>query len=121
MESKSIKVPGPSHPITIEPNPARVIVSIAGRVVANTRQALTLREASYRPVQYIPRKDVDMMLLEHSGHQTYCPYKGNCAYYSIPIGGSRSVNAVWAYEAPLRGGRADQESRCLLPRSCRRD
>ena len=100
METKSIKLPGPNHPITIEPNPARVTVSIAGRIVADTRQALTLKEASYRPVQYIPRKDVNMTLLERSDHQTYCPYKGDCAYYSIPVGGDRSVNAVWTYEAP---------------------
>ena len=100
METKSIKLPGPNHPITIEPNSARVTVSVAGRIVADTRQALTLKEASYRPVQYIPRQDVDMTLLERSDHQTYCPFKGDCAYYSIPSGGHRSVNAVWTYEEP---------------------
>jgi uncharacterized protein (DUF427 family) len=100
METKSIKLPGPDHPITIEPNSARVTVSVAGRIIADTREALTLKEASYRPVQYIPRKDVDMSLLVRSDHQTYCPYKGDCGYYSVPIGGHRSVNAVWTYEAP---------------------
>jgi uncharacterized protein (DUF427 family) len=100
MEAKLVKLPSPSHPITIEPNPARVTVSVAGRIIADTRQALTLREASYRPVQYIPRKDVDMTLLERSDHQTYCPYKGDCAYYSIPVGGQSSANAVWTYERP---------------------
>jgi len=99
-ESKSIKLPGPNHPITIEPNPARVTVTVAGRVIADTRNALTLREAGYAAVQYIPRQDVDMMLLKRTDHYTYCPYKGDCAYYSIPLGGKRSVNAVWTYEAP---------------------
>ena len=98
--TKPVRVPGPDHPITIEPNPARVVVSIAGRVIADTREALTLREASYPAVQYIPRKDVDMSLLERTDHGTYCPYKGECAYYSIPTGGERSQNAVWTYEAP---------------------
>jgi uncharacterized protein (DUF427 family) len=98
--ARSMKVPGPDHPISIEPNPARVTVSIAGRTVADTRGALTLREASYGPVQYIPRKDVDMTLLERTDHHTYCPYKGDCAYFSIPLVGERSVNAVWTYEAP---------------------
>ena len=97
---KAIKVPGPDHPITIERNPKRVVVKIPGRVVAETRDALTLREASYPPVQYIPRRDVDMSLLERTDHQIYCPYKGDCAYFSIPVGGARSTNAVWAYEAP---------------------
>jgi uncharacterized protein (DUF427 family) len=99
--AKAMKVPGPEHPITIEKNPARVVVSVAGRVVADTRAALTLREAAYKPVQYIPRGDVDMSLLARTDHTTYCPYKGDCAYYSIPLGGERSVNAVWSYEAPF--------------------
>ena len=76
MTPKPIKLPGPDHPITIAPNPKRVVVSIAGRVVADTRAALTLREAGYRAVQYIPRKDVDMSLLQRTDHATYCPYKG---------------------------------------------
>jgi uncharacterized protein (DUF427 family) len=99
--TKTVKLPGPDHPITVEPNPARVLVSVAGRVIADTRKALTLREASYPGVQYIPRKDVDMALLERTDHATYCPYKGECAYYSIPVGGKRSANAVWTYEDPF--------------------
>jgi uncharacterized protein (DUF427 family) len=101
MTAKPTKLPGADHPITIECNPARLVVSVAGRVIADTREALTLREASYPAVQYIPRKDVDMALLERMEHRTYCPYKGDCTYYSIPIGGERSANAVWTYEAPF--------------------
>jgi uncharacterized protein (DUF427 family) len=101
MTAKTVKLPGADHPITIERNPARIVVTIAGRVVADTRAALTLREASYAPVQYIPREDVDMALLARSDHATYCPYKGDCAYYSIPLGGEGSINAVWSYEAPF--------------------
>jgi uncharacterized protein (DUF427 family) len=100
MATRPIRQPGPEHPITIEPSRARITVTVAGRVVADSRKALTLREASYPPVQYIPRADVAMALLERTAHQTYCPYKGDCAYYSIPLGGERSVNAVWTYEAP---------------------
>jgi uncharacterized protein (DUF427 family) len=100
MKDKPVKLPGPDHPITIEPNAARVVVSIAGHVIADTRDSLTLREAEYPEVHYIPRKDVQMSLLERTDHATYCPYKGDCAYYSIPIGGDKSTNAVWTYEAP---------------------
>jgi uncharacterized protein (DUF427 family) len=98
--AKPVKTPGPDHPIAIERNPARVIVSIAGRVVADTREALSLREATYPAVHYIPRKDVDMALLARTDHSSYCPYKGDCSYFSIPLGGERSANAVWSYEAP---------------------
>jgi uncharacterized protein (DUF427 family) len=97
---KPIKEPGPDHPISIGHNPNRVLISVAGRVIVDTREALTLREASYPAVQYIPRKDVDMALLERTNHATYCPYKGDCAYFSIPFGGERSINAVWTYEDP---------------------
>ncbi|MEW6339082.1 MAG: DUF427 domain-containing protein [Pseudomonadota bacterium] len=97
---KPVKVPGPDHPITIEPNPAHIVVKLGGKVIADTREALTLREAAYPPVLYIPRRDVDMTLLERTEHATYCPYKGDCAYFSIPAGGARSVNAVWTYEKP---------------------
>ncbi len=100
MTVKAIKTPGADHPITIEANPARVVVTVAGRIVADSRNALTLREASYPAVQYVPREDVDMSLLERTDHGTYCPYKGDCAYFSIPTGGKRAVNAVWSYEAP---------------------
>jgi uncharacterized protein (DUF427 family) len=99
-KAKTVKVPESDHPITIERNAHRVIVTIAGRVVADTREALTLREASYPAVQYVPRKNVDMTLLERTDHVTYCPYKGDCAYYSIPLGGERSINAVWTYANP---------------------
>lgn len=99
MSDKPRKIPGPDHPITIERNPARVTVTVAGRVIADTRNALILSEASYPPVQYIPRADVDMSLLERTQHATYCPYKGDCSYYSIPSGGTKSANAVWTYEA----------------------
>ena len=98
--TKTIKIPGPDHPITIERNPKRVVVSIDGRVLADSRDALILREAGYPPVQYIPRNDVDMTLLERSTHVTYCPYKGDCAYYDIVSGGEHTMNAVWTYEAP---------------------
>jgi uncharacterized protein (DUF427 family) len=99
MAEKARKIPGPDHPITIEHNPAHITVTVGGQVIADTRAALMLREASYPAVAYIPRKDVNMSLLERTQHSTYCPYKGDCSYYSIPGGGARSVNAVWTYEA----------------------
>jgi uncharacterized protein (DUF427 family) len=91
MAYRPIKVPGPDYPITVEANSSRVVVKVGGRVIADTGDALTLREASYPPVQYIPRRDVDMAVLSRSEHTTYCP----------PAGGDRSLNAVWTYETPF--------------------
>jgi uncharacterized protein (DUF427 family) len=95
-----MKIPGPDHPITVAPNRNRVRVRFAGRVIADTTRALTLAETSYRPVQYIPRADVDMGLLARTTHTTHCPYKGDAAYYSIAADGRTAENAVWTYEQP---------------------
>ena len=100
MSSKPVKIPGPDHPITIEPQAGRVIVKAGGKIVADTRNALRLKEASYPAVLYIPRMDANLSLLERTQHATYCPYKGDCSYYSIPGGGDKARNAVWTYESP---------------------
>jgi uncharacterized protein (DUF427 family) len=100
MPDKPVLQPGPDHPITVTPNPARVVVRVGDRVLADTTDALELREANYPPVQYVPRKDVDLDALERTDHLTYCPYKGESAYYSITAGEGAAENAVWTYEAP---------------------
>ena len=100
MLEKVIKKPGPDHPITIERNPNRVVVTVAGNVIADTTKALVLREARYGAVQYIPREDVNMALLKRSQTQSYCPYKGDASYFGIPVGGERSIDAIWTYETP---------------------
>ena len=97
---KLIKTPDAAHPISIEHNPNRVRVFAGGKMIAETNAALTVREAAYPPVQYVPRGDVDMSLLERTDHSSYCPYKGDAAYYSIAGGGERAANAVWTYEQP---------------------
>ncbi|TQS45188.1 DUF427 domain-containing protein [Cryptosporangium phraense] len=100
MADKPVLQPGPDHPITVTPNHNRVIVTVAGKVVADTRNALTLQESTYPPVQYVPLEDVDQSLLERTSTETYCPYKGDASYYSIPLGGDKSTDAVWEYQSP---------------------
>ena len=114
-QEKRMKIPGPEHPISIEANPARVVVTVGGKVIADTDAALTLREASYPAVQYIPRRDVDMAALVRSEHTTYCPYKGDASYYSIPAGGDRSRNAVWSYETPFEAMKQIREYVAFYP------
>jgi uncharacterized protein (DUF427 family) len=115
MADKPVKVPGPDHPINIQPNAKRIVVTVAGKVIADTRAALTLKEATYPGVQYIPRKDVNMSLLSRTEHGTYCPYKGDCNYFSIPAGGERSTNAVWTYEAPYAAVAAIKDHVAFYP------
>lgn len=96
-----MKEPGPDHPISIEPNPRRVRVTFAGRTIADTRRALTLRETTYKPVFYIPREDVEMAALVRTSHASHCPYKGDASYFSISVNGRTAENAVWSYETPF--------------------
>src|SRR4051794_20153762 len=92
------------HPIRIVPNPNRVRVRLGDKMVVDTRGALTLFEASYPGVQYVPRADADMSLMRRTAHTTHCPHKGDAAYYTIEAGGRTAENAVWTYEQPLAGG-----------------
>jgi uncharacterized protein (DUF427 family) len=115
MQTKPVLTPGPDHPITITPNPERIVITLQGRVIADTHHALTLQEASYPPVHYIPRSDVDMGLLHATPHTTYCPYKGDCSYFSIPLGGERSVDAVWSYERPYEAVAAIKDHLAFYP------
>ena len=97
---RTVKIPGPDHPITITPSTAHIVITVGGQTIVDTHKALTLQEASYPPVHYIPRADVRLDLLERTQHQTWCPYKGECSYYSITPGATKSVNAIWTYETP---------------------
>lgn len=94
------KNPGPDHPITIEPNPARVVVKVGDRVVADSTAALSLRESTYPAVSYLPLADVDQTLLRPTDTQTYCPYKGDASYYSIDLPDGELTDVIWTYEQP---------------------
>lgn len=96
-----MKLPGPDHPIRIARNGKRVRVKFGGKVIADTMRALSLKEASYPPVNYIPREDADMGALARTAHHSHCPYKGEASYFAIVVDGRRADNAVWSYEQPF--------------------
>ncbi|GGP20173.1 DUF427 domain-containing protein [Silvimonas iriomotensis] len=100
MPERTVRIPGPDHPITLTREGQHVLIKALGHTLVDTRNAITLREASYPPVYYIPREDVDMGLLARSSHETWCPYKGECHYYNIAADAERGLNAVWTYETP---------------------
>jgi uncharacterized protein (DUF427 family) len=114
-KAKEIKIPGPDHPITISPAEGRVRVTVAGRIVAESTRALRLEEMGHLRVYYLPRSDADMSLLVRTTHCTYCPYKGDCTYYSIPIGGTKSEYAVWTYEKPYEAVAGIREYLAFYP------
>ena len=99
--TRTVKIPDATHPITVRPTGAHVTVRVGGTVVAETDGALSLAEASYPVVQYIPLGDVDQSLLERTTTQTYCPYKGDASYYSLKTqDGDLEADLIWAYEHP---------------------
>lgn len=98
---KIMKLPGPDHPISITPNPKRIRVSVGDTVIAETTHALTLKEAKYPAVQYVPRGDARMDLLKRTERVTHCPYKGDANYFSIVADGKVLDNSIWTYETPF--------------------
>lgn len=98
--TREMMIPGPDHPITVEPSSDRVIVQAGGAILADSMATLVLREADYPPVRYIPLTDVDQSLLAPSDTSTYCPYKGEASYRSITTEPSGGEDAVWFYDQP---------------------
>jgi uncharacterized protein (DUF427 family) len=105
LREEWMSAPRSEHPITVSTNGHRVRVVLGGFIVAETTRALTLQEASLAPVQYIPREDVRMDLLEPTAHRTRCPYKGEASYFKVTAGGLERDNAAWSYEEPLAAAR----------------
>jgi uncharacterized protein (DUF427 family) len=95
-----MKIPGPDHPITLEPAAKRWRAFFAGHVIADSAGAIVLREADYPPRVYFPRGDVEMAYMGRTDHTTHCPYKGDAAYYTVLMDGEFAENAVWTYEQP---------------------
>jgi uncharacterized protein (DUF427 family) len=95
-----MKIPGPDHPISITPASRRVRAKVGGHVIADTAEAVILKEATYPAVPYLPRDDVEMGFLSKTDHHTYCPYKGEASYYNLHIDGELRENVVWSYEDP---------------------
>ena len=99
--TKEIKVPDANHPISIDAGAVRVVARVGDTVIADTNAALTLREAAYPPVHYIPLDDVVPGTLRASTSDSYCPYKGDASYYDVVLpGGNELADAVWTYQAP---------------------
>ncbi len=102
MPAAQPKIPDPNHPITISPSRNRVRVRFGDEVIADTSDALDLKESTYPVVHYIPRSAVEMNRLVKTDHSTHCPYKGDASYFSILAkDGTRIENAVWSYETPF--------------------
>ena len=90
-------------------------VHFNGRIIADSRSALTLREASLPEVHYIPREDADMTVFQRTSHRTHCPFKSDAAYYTLKVDGRVAENAAWTYEDPYPGVAAIRNHLAFYP------
>jgi uncharacterized protein (DUF427 family) len=100
MTTRTRLEPGPDHPITIAPTGRHVVVRVRDKVIAESDRALTLEEANYGPVQYMPLADVEPAVLRPTDHETYCPYKGEASYYTVKTPAGELENVIWVYREP---------------------
>ena len=91
----------PDHSVSVEPMKGRVRVTRGGLVLADSENALILREANYPPVIYVPRSDVSMEALEPNPKTTHCPFKGDAEYFDITGGGEPIAGGAWSYATPF--------------------
>ena len=89
------------HTVTTEPIEGLVTAMWGGQVVAESRNALLLRETGLAPVTYFPMEDVRMDMMYRTEHHSTCPFKGDASYWGIDAGWRRVDNIAWAYEDPL--------------------
>jgi uncharacterized protein (DUF427 family) len=101
MTSSPAFASNPGHTINISSEPERVVVRFKGEVVADTKRALRLQEASYPSVLYIPRDDIKAEHFIETSHQTKCPFKGTARYWTLTGKGGEAANSVWGYDNPF--------------------
>jgi uncharacterized protein (DUF427 family) len=110
-----MKIPGPDHPITLEAASRRARAAFLGHVIADTDDAIILREASYPPVYYFPKNDVEMSFFAKTEHRTHCPYKGDASYWTAMIDGQVAENVAWSYEDPFPSAMAIRDMIAFYP------
>jgi uncharacterized protein (DUF427 family) len=98
--AKTRLIPDETHPITVGASAGQVRVRAGETIVADTAQSLTLQESTYPPVAYVPLSAIDPALLRPSDTETYCPYKGDAAYYDLVTPDGVIEDAAWTYAAP---------------------
>ena len=66
---------------------------------------MLLIEDSHYPLLYVPIADVNLDVLIPNTHTSFCPRKGNAAYWDFQYQGKTIANIAWAYLEPIAGAR----------------
>ncbi len=91
----------PNHTITVEPLDGVVNVKFGDVVIASSKRASVLREASYKPVIYIPFEDIYFAHLAQTATTSHCPFKGDASYWRVTGAGESEKDVMWAYQHPF--------------------
>ncbi len=91
------------RPPVAAPTDERVVVLVAGAVVADSRRAVRVLETSHPPVYYVPRQDVVADHVRPVSRRTVCEWKGEATYLDIVVGSEVRRSAAWTYPDPAPG------------------
>lgn len=99
-------MPGPDHPLRFEPATTRWRARYENHVIADSDEAVVLREADFPAAVYFPREAVAMEYMSVSPRGSHCPYKGQATLYSLMMDGFLAEDAAKSYEAPYPAAEA---------------
>ncbi|MGB0098573.1 MAG: DUF427 domain-containing protein [Solirubrobacteraceae bacterium] len=88
----------PFHRIEIVHSSRHVRVERGSEVLAESTSPYLLFEAPLPVRYYLPPQDVATDLLRPSATRTFCAYKGQASYWSLPD----EDDIAWSYPEPLR-------------------
>lgn len=90
----------PFHRIDVLASSREVTLELDGQVLAQSSRPVLLFETMLPTRYYLPREDVRAELIP-SDTRTYCAYKGQASYWSIPVGDDLVADLAWTYQYPL--------------------
>ncbi len=88
------------RPPRLEPVTARLVVVLAGEVIADTTRGWRVLETSHPPNYYFPPDDVRAGAIDPTPGTSFCEFKGRAVYSTVRAGGREEVDAAWGYPAP---------------------
>ncbi|MCG8441599.1 MAG: DUF427 domain-containing protein [Caulobacterales bacterium] len=110
------RTPGPDHPITAEPYHGLVRVTAGSRVIAESREAIRLKEANWPAIYYLPADSLRDASVQFSYQKDWCPYKGMARRFHLRFGDGKVIqNAGWTYVRARPAGEAILDRLAFMP------
>jgi len=88
------------RPPKLERDRRLIMVSVNGRIIAESNSALRVLETASPPAFYIPPKDVDKTSLTLGDRSSLCEWKGIAQYWNVNVNTFTIENTAWHYLDP---------------------